>query len=89
MKTKMLLPLLTLVTHATIAAAQSPTPVQQSAQHGPPQQAYVDCKGQKAGDTVQHTTPEGKVPATCVDTPAGLVARPVQMRNAQPSSSRQ
>ena len=45
---------------------------------GPPPQAYEDCKGRKAGDTVLHATPEGKVSATCVDSPNGLVARPAQ-----------
>jgi hypothetical protein len=47
---------------------------------GPPPQAYEDCKGKKAGDSVQHTTPEGKVAATCMDSPKGLVARPLQAR---------
>lgn len=46
--------------------------------HEPPPQAYEDCKGKKAGDQVQHTTPEGKVAVTCVDSPKGLVARPNQ-----------
>ena len=46
--------------------------------HKPPPQAYEDCKGKKAGDTVQHTTPEGVVEATCEDSPEGLVARPNQ-----------
>ena len=41
-----------------------------------PPQAYEDCRGKKAGDTVQHTTAEGKVAATCVDTSQGLAARP-------------
>jgi hypothetical protein len=50
--------------------------------HGPPPQAYEDCKGRKAGDAVQHTTPEGKVAATCVESPKGLVARPNQPRPA-------
>jgi hypothetical protein len=45
--------------------------------HEPPPNAYTDCKGKKAGDTVQHQTPEGVVPAKCVDSPKGLVARPV------------
>ncbi len=45
---------------------------------GPPPQAYEDCKGKKAGDIVQHTTPEGVVEATCEDSPEGLVARPNQ-----------
>jgi len=46
--------------------------------HEPPAQAYSDCLGKKAGDTVQHTTREGKVAATCEDSPKGLVARPKQ-----------
>ena len=44
--------------------------------HGPPPHDYEDCKGKKAGDVVQHKTPEGVVPAKCVDSPEGLVARP-------------
>ena len=43
---------------------------------GPPPHAYSDCKGKKAGDVVQHKTPEGVVPAKCEDSPEGLVARP-------------
>jgi len=46
--------------------------------HPPPPQAYEDCRGKKAGDTVPHTTPNGKVPATCENSPEGLVARPHQ-----------
>ena len=46
----------------------------------PPPQAYEDCQGRKAGDTVQHTTREGAVAATCVESPNGLVARPNQGR---------
>ncbi len=42
----------------------------------PPPHAYEDCKGKKAGDTVQHKTREGMVPAKCMDSPEGLVARP-------------
>ena len=49
--------------------------------HAPPPQAYEDCKGKKAGDSVQHTTREGKVAATCADSPKGLVARPIQPKN--------
>ena len=64
-----------------VATAQSivPAPSQpqaSSAGHEPPPQAYTDCKGKQAGDTVQHTTREGKVPATCESSPKGLVARP-------------
>jgi Spy/CpxP family protein refolding chaperone len=51
--------------------------------HQPPPQAYEDCRGKKAGDTVQHTTPQGTVPATCVDSPQGLVARPNQPPGAR------
>ncbi len=43
----------------------------------PPPNAYSDCKGKKAGDSVQHQTPEGVVAANCVESPKGLVARPV------------
>lgn len=51
--------------------------------HEPPPQAYADCMGKQAGETVQHTTPEGKVTATCVDSPKGLVARPDQRPGPQ------
>jgi hypothetical protein len=44
----------------------------------PPPQAYEDCKGRKAGEAIQHTTREGKVAATCQESPKGLVARPNQ-----------
>jgi len=54
--------------------------------HEPPPQAYEDCKGKKAGDAIQHTTPEGKVAATCMDSPKGLVARPNQPPDAQPDN---
>jgi len=43
-----------------------------------PPRAYEICRGKKAGDTVQHMTPGGRVVATCVDTPQGLAARPNQ-----------
>ncbi len=46
------------------------------AQREPPPQAYLDCRGRKAGDPVQHMTPQGLVPALCVESPNGLVARP-------------
>lgn len=49
---------------------------------GPPPQAYEDCRGKMAGDAVQHTTREGTVAATCVDSPQGLVARPNQPPNS-------
>lgn len=53
--------------------------------HGPPPQAYQDCRGKKVGDTVQHATPEGKVAATCEDSPQGLVARPEQPPGTPPN----
>ena len=49
--------------------------------HEPPAQAYTDCKGKKAGDVIQQSTPEGKVAATCQDSPKGLVARPKQPKS--------
>lgn len=52
--------------------------------HEPPPQAYEDCKGKKAGDTVQHMTREGVVEATCVDSPKGLVARPNRPQAGRP-----
>lgn len=61
---------------AGMAMAQD-TQLRQGEQ-GPPPQAYEDCKGKKAGDTVQHTTPQGEVAAVCEDSPKGLVARPKQ-----------
>jgi hypothetical protein len=65
--------------------ATMPEKSMSSGRHEPPPQAYEDCKGKKAGDTVQHATPEGKVAATCVDSPQGLVARPSQPRGNQPN----
>jgi hypothetical protein len=44
--------------------------------HEPPPQAYEDCKGKKEGDAIQHQTPQGLVPAKCLNSPKGLVARP-------------
>lgn len=61
------------VGHAQNAPAQD-GPAHQG--HPPPPHAYEDCCGRKAGDTVQHATPQGKVQATCDDSPEGLVARP-------------
>ena len=64
-----------------LAQTQGQTPPPPPGQgHGrpPPPQAYEDCRGKKAGDTVQHTTPNGKVPASCENSPEGLVARPHQ-----------
>ncbi len=53
--------------------------------HEPPPQAYTDCAGKKAGDSVQHTTREGKVAATCENSPKGLVARPIRPKASQPN----
>ena len=70
------------ISMAQSALAQSDTP----SGHEPPPQAYADCQGKKAGDTVSHTTREGKVAATCVESPNGLVARPNQPRESQPDT---
>jgi len=56
--------------------------------HKPPPQAFEDCKGKNAGDTVQHTTREGKVAATCLNSPDGLVARPNQRPGERSSVQR-
>lgn len=74
--------LLALVISICAAEAQSEPPGP-SKDHKPPQQAYDDCKGKKAGDTVQHTTREGVVPATCVESEQGLIARPVRPAKGQ------
>jgi hypothetical protein len=72
MKTRMII--LTLVmslcTWIEMAESQQPRPEHPGGHESPPQ-AYEDCRGKKAGDTVQHTTREGKVDATCVDSPQG------------------
>ncbi|MEI7429585.1 MAG: YbhB/YbcL family Raf kinase inhibitor-like protein [Betaproteobacteria bacterium] len=57
---------------------------------GPPPQAFEDCRGKKMGDVVQHMTREGKIPATCENSPDGLIARPTNsLSPAQPTSARQ
>jgi uncharacterized protein (DUF2345 family) len=99
MKTKLLPPVLVLSLLAGVAIAQDrtqstqPQQTQQTQQkpaggHEPPPQAYEDCKGKKTGDTVQHTTPEGKVAATCVESPKGLVARPSQPQGSKQGDSK-
>ncbi|MEI6558049.1 MAG: Spy/CpxP family protein refolding chaperone [Rhodospirillaceae bacterium] len=49
----------------------------------PPPQAFEDCRGKTDGDVVQHSTPEGMVSATCVNSPDGLVARPDRPSNGR------
>ncbi len=97
MKTAALLLALLVSASAWTAAAQErpdarpPRPDGPGGQ-GPPPQAYEDCRGKRAGETVQHTTREGVVAATCVETPQGLAARPDQSprrrggENQQPQS---
>jgi hypothetical protein len=70
---------------AAVAVAQERSPsmpprASAAGNHEPPPQAYQDCLGKKAGDAVQHATPEGTVDATCQDSPRGLVARPNRPR---------
>jgi hypothetical protein len=65
---------LTVFTFAVVVASVSalaqdrgPMPRSGAADRAPPPQAYADCVGKQAGETVQHTTPEGKVPAICTE----------------------
>ena len=67
-------------------AQERPRQMPAAGGHEPPPQAYEDCKGRKAGDAVEHTTPAGKVGATCVESPTGLVARPTRTPRAQPNA---
>ena len=69
-------------------AQQTTPPASQGGGHQPPAQAYTDCKGKQAGDTVQHQTPEGIVSAVCEQTPQGLVARPVR-KAGEPRTGRE
>ncbi|MFN8093480.1 MAG: hypothetical protein U0599_14900 [Vicinamibacteria bacterium] len=57
---------------------QTPPPAdgRTDAARTPPPAAYEDCRGHVAGDVVSHATREGRVSATCVESPGGLVARP-------------
>ena len=48
-----------------------------------PPQALEDCRGKNAGDTVQHSTPDGNVEAICEDSPQGLAARPNRQQGAR------
>lgn len=54
---------------------------------GPPPQSYEDCRGKKVGDVIQHMTREGQVPATCENSPDGLIARPTHARSTGPVQS--
>lgn len=67
-------------------SANMPDRDMNAARREPPPQAYTDCVGKKAGDTVQHMTREGVVAATCADSPKGLVARPNRAPGASPSN---
>lgn len=86
MKKKMTVLTLAVSLYAGMAMAQSVQPPEPAGVHEPPPQAYADCVGKKTGDIVQHTTREGVVAATCVDSPKGLVARPNQPRGNQPNT---
>jgi hypothetical protein len=90
MKTKMTSLALAVSLCGCIAMAQSAQPRPDApVGHEPPPQAYQDCLGRKAGDTVQHTTPAGKVTAVCTNSPNGLVARPNRQAGDQPAPSPQ
>jgi len=64
--------------------SQPPSSQEADRRGAPPQQAFDDCRGKRAGDTVTHMTRDGAVSATCVETPQGLAARP-----SRPSDGRQ
>jgi len=71
------------LTFGLVASSLAQTPPPPSGPGGPggpgrepPPQAYEDCKGKKEGDAIQHQTPQGLVPAKCLNSPKGLVARP-------------
>lgn len=85
MKTKMMVLTVIVSMFAGISMAQSAQSPEAAGVREPPPQAYTDCVGKKTGDIVQHTTREGVVAATCVESPKGLVARPNQPRGKQPN----
>lgn len=60
----------------SLPASAQPPPDGPPGRRPPPPQAFEDCQGKTAGDAVTHTTPAGKVAATCVESPDGLLARP-------------
>lgn len=68
-------------TFPPLAAALCAASILAFAQDRPPPSAFADCKGKRAGDSVQHATREGPVAATCVESPDGLVARPERGRD--------
>jgi hypothetical protein len=85
MKTKMTVLSLIVSLCGCIAMAQSAqTRPDTPDGHAPPLQAFEDCIGRKAGDTVQHSTPEGKVTAICMNSTNGLAARPNRQAGVQP-----
>lgn len=63
---------------STSVVAQNGNPKDPSLENSrkPPPQAFQDCVGKGINAKVDHKTPEGMVPATCVETPDGLAARP-------------
>jgi len=88
MNAMLLIPILVAAAFSGTAYAQSPAqsiPSRQESAGGrePPPQAYEDCKGKRSGETVQHTTREGKVVAICEESPKGMVARPKRPQGEQ------
>jgi two-component system sensor histidine kinase BaeS len=74
-----------------------PAPKRVEGDGRPPPNAFLECRGKSEGDTVMHSTPDGIVSSTCINSPDGLVARPVRpdqtprsppaLPNEQPLSS--
>jgi Spy/CpxP family protein refolding chaperone len=91
MKTKFAMAMLAIGFIASVAMAQdqatASVPGAEPSGGQTPAQAYEDCRGRKSGDTVQHASREGSVPATCTDSPNGLVARPNQARDSATSGA--
>jgi len=46
-------------------------------EHAPPLNAFQECRGKSEGEVVMHRTPDGLIRAVCMNSPDGLVARPV------------
>lgn len=58
-------------------AGSRPAPSRQDTTRPPPN-AFQECLGKNEGDEIMHRTPEGLVKSFCMNSPDGLVARPVQ-----------
>jgi len=62
----------------TPSSTMRPRSESEELERRPPPNAFQECRGKSAGDAVMHDTPEGLVRSTCINSPDGLVARPVR-----------